>query len=744
MLVYDSLLRGRLSACYPDVFNDCGRRPEQPIARDMDNKARSALDKAIQEKAQGNHGKALKRLNETITKYPKELELYLEAVDVCLDAGESLQATQFLKRAHTQFPSDREQIMTLAGEKSRALNDPVLGKFLLEQLIKSRDLEQASQSLEDLPDRAIRDLLQRTRTKRQSMTSAAHGGYSLKGEMVTNALSEALLCLRLGRLKEAARTFLQLIDDKPAENEVLEPFLAGLEKALNKSGRVRIVYAVSLLRANNPERAMQRLVTAVRLEPGLADECLEIIREYTESREDTLPCIDGALVEILLSRGDIARAAELLSEELETQPSRATEIMSLVKQYLDTTEDTLALHYLFMDAALQAEQTLRVLETLKHIDRDKSLRPDLLEWLDTKEGEKFLPPEILVFHGQIAIEEGHEERAAEVLSAVCASSHSDIPAVVRLLEKHRNKHKALDELYDKHHESTADGGGGKAGGAFEFEHFENNEFKFESKEMELDADGDLEAAEEPEIAAEPEPVEDDSEPTEDSDDSNGLDSDFDFSGGRGVFAQTASKDDSIVWEEENDEGDVEPHESDQEDDVTDGEKERKPAIEVTEQWVTSVADALYASGAATFFHVEETAEEEPAAEAEKATEAEVTVEPEPEPAPEPELAESEAEPEPEPADDNEAVAAAEPEAELTDEAEPDMTDDEIEPEAETEAESEPQLETEPETLEAEVDDSELSEPEAIMVAVGDDDIDDIDDSDEAVVLEKTTSLSTDL
>ena len=46
----------------------------------MDPKAKSALDKALQEKVRGNHDKALKKLQEAIRKFPSEPELYIEAL----------------------------------------------------------------------------------------------------------------------------------------------------------------------------------------------------------------------------------------------------------------------------------------------------------------------------------------------------------------------------------------------------------------------------------------------------------------------------------------------------------------------------------------------------------------------------------------------------------------------------------------------------------------------------------------
>jgi tetratricopeptide (TPR) repeat protein len=475
----------------------------------MNSKISSVLEKAFQDKAKGNYHKALNRLNEALTKHADEVELYLEAADVCLEGGESLQATQFLKKAFSKFSAEKDRIDAFAREKLGKLGDPVLGKFLLDQAIKRRDLESGCELLEDLQDRTIRELLQRARTKKQTLSSAERGGHALKSEMVLNVMGEALLCLRLGRMKAAVQSFIELLDDKPVENEVLEPFFSSLEKKYPKAGRIRFAYACSLIYAQQYDKAMSRLVQGVRLEPTVAEEALERLRVLTETFEEPPTSLQDALVEILLAKGDVLRAGEILQESLANDSAQAKRVMDLMQPHVGEVSDSLVLHYLYMDAAIAAEQTKRIIEKIKMIRQSDSHRDDLYQWLEKKSSEQFLPADVMMMHGEMALELKEVDRSLEIFKAVISSSPGDAPVVLAMLEKYKGTEPKLAEFYDDQAKKQQSNAPHQADGGVEFEHFENNEFKFSSgsqEELQIeteDEEPDAEAGEPAEQVVKP-------------------------------------------------------------------------------------------------------------------------------------------------------------------------------------------------------------------------------------------------
>ncbi len=529
----------------------------------MDSKVTSALEKSLQDKAKGNYQRALRRLTDALGKFPDEVELYLEAADVCLEGGESLQATQYLKKAQVRFRKEKDRLDSFAIEKLAKLHDPVLGKFLVELFIKRRELTAAAEVLEELQDRAIRELLQRTRTKKQTLNSAARGGNTLKSEIMINSMSEALLCLRLGRMKESVRSFLEILDEKPVENEVLEPFFAVLEKKHPKAGRIRFAYACSLIASQQYDKAMSRLVQSVQMEPKVAEDALARLRDLTDTFETPPDSLQDALVEILLVKGDVLRAGEILQESLTNNPENARMVLELMRPYVEEVSDSLVLHYLYMDAALLAEQTRRVLEMLKKICKDESHRDDVYQWLENKSTEVFLPTDVMMYHGEMAIDTGDVGRAIEIFRAIAGSAPAEIPSMLRIVEKHKDADQRLVDFREEHIAEQQQSVAHTSDGA-DFEHFENKEFSFSSASARQSIDEQT-----VESAAEGEPAERAIEP---EDPTPGP-----FAGERNILDESGKKpspleeglelaakeairehDGDIVWEEEDAEGTIAP------------------------------------------------------------------------------------------------------------------------------------------------------------------------------------------
>ena len=129
----------------------------------MGSKSLAILEKVHQERSRGDYDKALKRLSDGIARHPHDLQLYREAIDISLEAGESLEAIQYFKRTQHLFPDHYDDLWTHGVDKVRAFNDAIFGKFLLDVAIKKRELQSAADVLVQLKDHTANELLKRTR-----------------------------------------------------------------------------------------------------------------------------------------------------------------------------------------------------------------------------------------------------------------------------------------------------------------------------------------------------------------------------------------------------------------------------------------------------------------------------------------------------------------------------------------------------------------------------------------------------
>ncbi len=635
----------------------------------MNDKALAAQQKARQERKRGLHAKAVKRLEQAIAATPDELELYLDAVDAALEGGEVMQATHFLKLAQDRFTKEKDRLSAFIEEKLSLVHDPALARFAIENMVKLRDLESALKLLGLVPEHTARDLLTRVRTKKQTLRSASHGGYTLRNELLTNELMSATLSLRIGNLKEAVTTVVQILDEKPVEHKMLMPFLSSLEGTHLKSGRVRFARACAMLAAGNELEAIGRFLEAAKLEPPVAALCAErltALRETTKARAK----VDRALAEVLLLKGDLQEAAgflrEYLAGSLETNNEAGREVMLLLRPYIDPAGGLNECTWVALDAAMTIEQSNVALELLRPLHQRGECTAELCDWLDAKSKEVPVTGDMKLFHATLSLELKRHERAAEMLESVCETSPADAAAAIGLLDRHRSEHPSLEALYKKH--SAPEPLDDSAPGEGDFQVFENREFKFqgsapapntppkpaESKPAqrfadtmkkklpknrfvdarEISFDGDDAADDDaPVLESAPTPGDGDGPGDDFSVDSfatNGL-----GAGARPILTKTRNAQEFSP--------------ADLESPAAASSETRKPNVEITESHVQNVAQKLYESGARTFFHVDGDAESAP-----------VTAEPSTDAATSPPAPEAPAEPAPPPAEDSTEAAPDRP------------------------------------------------------------------------------------
>lgn len=439
----------------------------------MNEKAASAQQKALQERKRGNFDKAVKRLEQTIAQFPDELDLYLDAVDACLEGGEVMQATNFLKTAQEKFPKDKDRVGQFVRDKLLAVHDPALARYVVENAVKRRELETALEHLEQIPDHVARDLLARTKTKKQSLKSASGGGHSLRAEMFTNDLLSALLSIRLGSMKEGMTAIVQIIDEKPVETKMLQPFLAGLESKQPKTGRIRFAHACALWVGGNEVDAIARFVECARYDPTAIAMCadrLQTLRDKTKFRGK----VERALAEVLLLKDDFDGAATVLRGYLANNKDAGREVIMILKPFLDPAHGLNECVWVALDAALSLEQSAVAMEILRPIHTRGNCTPDLYARLEEKAKDGFFATEIMMFHASIALELKDFPRASEILHAVVATSPQDAHAVVGLADKHRTSHPGLEELCRKHMEPEVAEPLAEEGE--DFQNFDHNEF----------------------------------------------------------------------------------------------------------------------------------------------------------------------------------------------------------------------------------------------------------------------------
>ena len=464
----------------------------------MDSKIASALDKIIALKHKRNYDKAIDKISALLDKHPRELQLQIEALEICLEAGESLKAWQIFKNAAGTSDDCRTELWTFAREKVKSQNDPVLAKLLMEQAIRKRDLESGYLVIENLQNHTAKELLERNRVKKNTLIANMNGDPSLKGDLLINIYSEALLLLRAGSIQEAARTLVHILDEQPAEKDLIEPFLLDCEQSHTNNSALHYALACCALASGQYHGAVTRIGQSLHADDAFLSECVERMERLRESDMHLPEDLDLVLAEARLKRGDSDGAAELLRGVLDSQPERAVVVLEHTSAVTDDPECSEQLRFLHVEAAILAKQYTRAVHQIETMYTHETHRQAVLDWFDEKYRNHLLPSDLLMQYGTIALESGMYEEAAGILNDLADMSPVDVPAICRLLADHENKDDAIEELRS----SLSRRFGMTSEGEPDIEHFERTDFHFsDSPDTETDASDFV--VEEPALGTEP-------------------------------------------------------------------------------------------------------------------------------------------------------------------------------------------------------------------------------------------------
>jgi hypothetical protein len=130
-----------------------------------------ALKKIYQERARGDLAKARKTAVEALEKWPEDYDLAIEAAQACLELSDYPQAANILKIAHKRHASRRDEILELARAAFMQSFSTLLGSFIVETLLKARNIEALSDILRSSPESFTADLAKRGETRSKNLAA---------------------------------------------------------------------------------------------------------------------------------------------------------------------------------------------------------------------------------------------------------------------------------------------------------------------------------------------------------------------------------------------------------------------------------------------------------------------------------------------------------------------------------------------------------------------------------------------
>jgi tetratricopeptide (TPR) repeat protein len=268
-----------------------------------------ALKKIHQERSRGDLSKARRTAVEALEKWPDDYNLAIEAAQACLDLSDYPQAANIPKNAHKRHASRRDEILDLARGAFMQSFSTLLGGFVVETLLKARNIEALCDILRASPESFAADLTKRGETRAKNLAADGQDTQPFFAE------NELLLGILYKQGQQHAKSIVSLgtaLEMLPTDAQAIGGLLVELEQELPGSAEVKYCLGLASLYLAHPDKAELRFFQALDLESPPLEKILSALETAKE------PCPNGAFLkgEILARSGRAAEGAALMRGHL--------------------------------------------------------------------------------------------------------------------------------------------------------------------------------------------------------------------------------------------------------------------------------------------------------------------------------------------------------------------------------------------------------------------------------------------
>ena len=353
-----------------------------------------ALKRIAQDRERNDIKRARDRALDAYDRWPHNFDLAMEAIRACIDLSDNHKAVTLLKKAVVKHSKHRRIIEEYVTDTFRNSFNPYIGSFLIEIMMKRRDIESVKHLLRQCPESLIEDLIKRSSNK-------ADGEKSKPGSTsVENDLLLGLLYIENKHGEKAAAPFGRAIVADPDCAQSVGSILAELEREMPNNAEVKFQLARTSLFLSHPDKAETRLF-----------QCLELDRPPLEKIEETLELAE-----------DQSENHKLLKGETLIRLGKTDQGVSLILQYVSGSGGANAgagSTGLFPPEEDQLALAQKRLETLPE--------------------ESFIDPDVAFLYCDIAGSRGHAKGVAKILGILNGFDPSHAQKIAEWLES-ANEH----------------------------------------------------------------------------------------------------------------------------------------------------------------------------------------------------------------------------------------------------------------------------------------------------------------
>ncbi len=255
-----------------------------------------ALKKIQQERLRGELKKALHRSIDALKRWPENFDLSIEAIRLCFDTFDFKQSVTLMKSTIRHHPKKRSWIIEFARETLQQHFNPLLASFIIETLLRSRNIEEIQTMLGLFSENFIDSLIKRSETRSEG--SRENPG-ARTSQYTENELLLSLLYIAAGQSDKAVEPLGRALDNFPEDAQLFGSILIDLEHTLPENSDVQFHLGQVSTILSHQKKAETRFFQCIELDSPPLEKLLSLL-ESTEQPSENQQLLVG---EILIRTG---------------------------------------------------------------------------------------------------------------------------------------------------------------------------------------------------------------------------------------------------------------------------------------------------------------------------------------------------------------------------------------------------------------------------------------------------------
>lgn len=411
-----------------------------------------ALKKISQDREKGNIEKARDRALDSLKKWPDNKNLLMEAIQACFDLSDTHRAVSLLKTAIKRHPEDSSQILNYARERVTYSFNPILASFVIEILVRDRDIQGIDQILNMARGNFVEDLIKRCETRSKSFSRKNN---KTGKSFVDNELLLGILYKENEQWKSSLNPLGACLENSPKDSQLIGSMLVPVERHLATNSMVKYYLGCVSSNLDHADKAEERFFQCLELDDPPLEKLVSNLESMHKKSKNFL-LLTG---ETLIRRGSvdqgISKVKEYLAQKSGEQAGDSTnsQIDHLfpgetdrqkfayhrLSILVERIKDNFQLFQLTGELGLHLNHVKEAVETMRSFFLENhSHITEIIEWLESDEKITMTAPAQQLLT-ELYLEDGNYKKSAMTANLAVEIEPSRIPSIVELIENHMEK-----------------------------------------------------------------------------------------------------------------------------------------------------------------------------------------------------------------------------------------------------------------------------------------------------------------